>query len=78
MSVQTLIIEYLITAIVAFGPIVALMVASWKLGVLNAASWLVVWGSIFIIAEHTSFTIQGTLESPISSHLKFHMYMSAA
>ena len=56
MSVQTIIIEYLITAIVASGPIVALMVASRKIGVLNAASWLVVWGSIFVIAEHTSFT----------------------
>ena len=78
MSVQTLVIQYLITAIITLGPIVALIVARRKIGVLNAASWLVVWGSIFVIAEHTSFTIQGTLESAVSSHLKFHMYMSAA
>jgi hypothetical protein len=41
----------------AFGPVLALIMARRRLGTLNAASWLVVWGSVIVAGEHGQFAI---------------------
>jgi hypothetical protein len=46
-----------IFAIVGLLIVAALIVFRKRLGVLNAASWLVIWGSVVVFGEHPQFTL---------------------
>ena len=46
-----------ISAIVGLLVVAALIVFRKRLGVLNAASWLVIWGSVVLVGEHPQFTL---------------------
>jgi len=46
-----------IPAIVGLLVVAALIVFRKRLGVLNAASWLVIWGSVVLFGEHPQFTL---------------------
>jgi len=46
-----------IPAIVGLLVVAALIVFRKRLGVLNAASWLVIWGSVVLLGEHPQFTL---------------------
>jgi hypothetical protein len=45
------------SAIVGMLVVAALIVFRKRLGVLNAASWLVIWGSVVLFGEHPQFTL---------------------
>ncbi len=44
-------------AIVGLLVVTALIVFRKRLGVLNAASWLVIWGAVILFSEHPQFTL---------------------
>lgn len=46
-----------ISALVGLLVVAALIVFRKRLGVLNAASWLVIWGSVILLGEHPQFTL---------------------
>lgn len=46
-----------ISAVVGLLGIVALIVLRKRIGVLNAASWLVVWGAVVLFGEHPQFSL---------------------
>ena len=45
------------SAIVGMLVVAALIVFRKRLGALNAASWLVIWGSVVLFGEHPQFTL---------------------
>jgi len=49
--------DALISAMVGLLGVAALVVFRKRLGVLNAASWLVIWGSLVLFGEHPQFTL---------------------
>ena len=46
-----------ISALVGWSVVLALIMFRNRLGVLNAASWLVIWGSVVLLGEHPQFTL---------------------
>jgi hypothetical protein len=46
-----------ISAIIGLLVVAALIVFRKRLGVLNAASWLVIWGSVVLLGEHPQFSL---------------------
>lgn len=63
--------------------VVALIAARGRFGVLNAASWLVIWGALVLLVEHPQFAISyaaslSSEEAPmmIVPHARIHFFMS--
>ena len=75
-------------AAIALGVIIVLVAARRRLGALNAASWLVIWGAIILATEHPLFAIAFSLPlegitdelrtPPISllPHARTHFFMA--
>jgi len=66
-------------------PIVVLVALRGRLGSLNAASWLVVWGALFVAAEHAGWSIWDALQLPgvfaegglaTNPHARVHAFMA--
>lgn len=70
-------IYYLLGGVFGFGPVVGLVLARRRIGVLNAASWLVIFGAIVVVGEHTNFAIQAARNYPIGLHSRDHIVMAA-
>lgn len=73
-----------ISAIVGLLVVAALIVFRKRLGVLNAASWLVIWGSVVLIGEHPQFTLTYTAgaiwpeaqQLSLIPHARIHFFMA--
>lgn len=75
-------------AAIALGVIIVLVAARRRLGALNAASWLVIWGAIIIATEHPLFAIAFSLPlegiadelrthpMPLLPHARTHFFMA--
>src|SRR5258708_37646648 len=73
----------IVSGVFALGPVLALIIARKRLGTLNAASWLVVWGSVIVAGEHGQFAIsysvpfisgEGTMV--LLPHARIHFFMA--
>ncbi len=81
MSVQQ---QALISGIVGFLVVVALFVARKRLGALNTASWLVIWGAVVLLGEHPQFAIAYTVplfwpeaqQLVLIPHARIHFFMA--
>lgn len=66
--------------VVAYGPVVALILARKAMGALNAAAWLVVWGAVIPGFEHANFAISESRAlvgaSAASLHMRYHFFMA--
>jgi hypothetical protein len=64
----------------AYGPVIALILARSALGRLNAAVALVLWGAIIPTFEHASFAISGSRELAAvpgaGLHTRYHFFMA--
>lgn len=64
----------------AYGPVIGLILARKRLGSLNAAKALVVWGALIPTLEHASFAISGYQEIAnvpgIGLHSRYHFFMA--
>ena len=73
-----------ISAIVGLLVVAALIVFRKRLGVLNAASWLVIWGSVVVLAEHPQFTLTYAIggiwpeaqQMVLIPHARIHFFMA--
>lgn len=75
-------------AAIALGVIIVLVAARRRLGALNAASWLVIWGAIILATEHPLFAIAFSLPlegiadelrthpMPLLPHARTHFFMA--
>ena len=73
----------LVGAVISLAIIVALIAARKRLGALNAASWLAIWGAVVIAGEHPFFAISyslGLLSSEgqmiLLPHAQVHFFMA--
>jgi hypothetical protein len=77
--VNNSLIEMALITILALAPTVGLLLARMNLGVLNAAAWLVTYGSAIIAGEHTAIGLALLLETAdqpgLHDHLRFHFLM---
>ena len=64
-----------ISGFISLAFVVVLVLARKRLGELNAASWLVIWGAIILMTEHPQFAIAGAAEI-IGAHTRIHAFMS--
>ena len=66
--------------IMAYGPVIGLILARKRLGALNAAAALVIWGAFIPTFEHASFAISGSWEIAavpgIGLHSRYHFFMA--
>lgn len=64
----------------AYGPVFALILARKRLGALDAAVALVIWGAVIPIFEHASFAISGSREIAavpgVGLHSRYHFFMA--
>lgn len=70
-------IQMAVIATLALAPTVGLMLARKKLGLLNAAAWLVIYGSAIIAGEHTfiGLALLRELGPALDQHARFHFFM---
>ncbi len=76
MSVQD---STLITGVIAFVVILALVLVRKRLGSLNTASWLVILGAVVIVAEHGQFALSFTIAPGpmhLLPHARLHFFMA--
>jgi hypothetical protein len=81
MSMQ---LQVQMSAIVGMLVVAALIVFRKRLGVLNAASWLVIWGSVVLCGEHPQFTLAyaagviypETKQLVLIPHARIHFFMA--
>ena len=72
-----------VTLAAGVAPIVALVIWRRRLGALNTASWLVVFGALVLLGEHAGWTfwyVLGTsMVDPVfwSAHARVHAFMAA-
>ncbi len=64
----------------AYGPVIALILARKRLGALSSATALVLWGTIIPTFEHASFAISGSRSMAavrgVGLHDRYHFYMA--
>jgi len=76
--------QALISAAVGLLVVAALIAFRKRLGVLNAASWLVIWGSVILAGEHPQFTLTYTAgvvwpearQLFLIPHARIHFFMA--
>jgi hypothetical protein len=74
--------DVIIASLVGLLIIAALVVFRKRLGVLNAASWLVIFGSLIVSGEHAQWTLTISLgfaegqEMRILPHARIHFFMA--
>lgn len=77
-SFETLVVA--LAMIMAYGPVIALIVARKRLGALKTATALVIWGTLTPTFEHASFAIYGSRTIPSlpghGLHLHYHFFMA--
>ena len=65
---------------IAFAPVVGLLLVRKRLGVLNSATWLVIWGAVVLAGEHGSFAISLSVSlaahAGVGNHARFHFFMA--
>lgn len=74
----------LIPAFVGLLVVITLIMARKRIGALNAASWLVIWGSVVLIGEHPQFTLTyaagdiwpESQQMVILPHARIHFFMA--
>ena len=74
-SEPTLIFTTLALAIF-YGPVIALILARNRLGVLRTAAMLVIWGAIIPILEHANWAIGGSQKGIADVHIRYHIFMA--
>lgn len=66
--------------VIAYGPVIALILGRKRLGSLKAAVALVIWGAFFPTLEHASFAISGSREIAtvpgVDLHTRYHFFMA--
>lgn len=66
-----------LASIVVRAPMVALVVARKRLGVLKAASWLVIWGVFIAVGEHAMWAMRLAIhEEWLNPHSRVHYFMA--
>lgn len=64
----------------AYGPVIALLLARKRLGALRTAMALVIWGTLIPTAEHAGFAIGGSQEIAavpgVGLHTRYHFFMA--
>lgn len=75
-------VEAALVISIALTPVVGLLLVRKKLGVLNAAAWLVTWGAIVFSGEHGGFSLTLS-DEPLAQlvedgHASFHFFMAGA
>ena len=74
-----------IGAVVALAIVVIVVAARRRLGELNAASWLVIWGALILLTEHPQFAIAYSVgfadellthPMPLLPHPRTHFFMA--
>ncbi len=76
----------IVFGVFGFGPVLGLILARKRLGTLNTASWLVIWGAVIITIEHAQFAISYSLpfkvidEGPLTlpPHARVHFFMAGS
>jgi len=73
--------NYIPIAIISFaaslGPTIVLVLFRRRLGLLNAASWLVIWGVVIAITEHGGWAIRLSAGDPfVEPHARVHFFMA--
>ena len=73
----------LVGAVISLAIIVALIASRKRLGALNAASWLLIWGAVVISGEHPFFAILYSLgllsnegQMNLLPHAQVHFFMA--
>ncbi|MBI3971542.1 MAG: hypothetical protein HY332_09655, partial [Chloroflexi bacterium] len=76
----------LVGGAVALAVVVCLVLARRRLGVLNAAAWLVTWGALVMVGEHPQFAISFTVpfeslapearQLTLIPHARIHFFMA--
>ena len=65
---------------IAFAPVVGLLLVRKRLGVLNSATWLVIWGAVVLAGEHGSFALSLSVSlaarAGVGDHARFHFFMA--
>jgi hypothetical protein len=83
--VMSLQLSIQIGAVVALAVVVVIVAARRRLGELNAASWLVIWGALILLTEHPQFAIayavgfaDELLTHPmtLTPHARIHFFMA--
>lgn len=76
---SSVLIRMAVIATLVLAPTVALLLARRRIGVLNAAAWLVIYGSAVIAGEHTFIGLALLLElndlPGLGEHPRFHFFM---
>lgn len=66
--------------VLAYGPVITLILARKRLGSLRTAVALVIWGAVIPTFEHASFAIRGSREIAgvfgVSLHDRYHFFMA--
>lgn len=58
-------------------PTIVLVLFRRRLGLLNAASWLVIWGMVFVLTEHGGWAIRLSAGDPfLEPHARIHYFMA--
>jgi hypothetical protein len=64
----------------AYGPVIAIILARKRLGALDAAVTLVIWGAVIPTCEHANFAISGSREIAtvpgVGLHTRYHFFMA--
>ena len=76
LSLETLAVA--LGMILAYGPVIALILARKRLGALKTATALVIWGAVIPITEHAGFAISGSQEiaAVVGRHTRYHFFMA--
>lgn len=75
-------IQVAVVITIALAPTLDLLLVQKKLGVLNAAAWLVTWRAVILSGEHGGFSLTLSDEPMIQflkdGHASFHFFMTGA
>ena len=73
-------IQVAVVITIALAPVVALLLVRKKLGVLNAAAWLITWAAVVLSGEHGGFSLTLSNEAMTrfveDGHGSFHFFMA--
>jgi hypothetical protein len=59
-----------------YGPVITLLLARNRLGVLRTATLLVLWGALIPTVEHANFAIGGSQRGIADVHIRYHIFMA--
>ncbi len=75
-------IDGVVVVAIAFAPVVGLLLVRKRLGVLNAAAWLTIWGALVLSGEHGGWalilSVSPAVRAGVGAHARFHFFMAGA